>query len=218
MTTQALTQSAVQRRPIRLHHVVAVVMSAALSAIALFDAATHGITGRSSVFSDDSSQQGIATVGGILHGLAYLALAFVLIRERPLFVGRLLRGTRFALLGALALFAGLFLIATPIVFLTTGTAALPEGDTLGVALGILATTAFVGMLVGGVILGLTQIRRATLGLGGRVLIAMAPVFGVTVLLGLMASPWAHPGYLEATFNLGISLIGVGLVARVPSAS
>lgn len=212
MNTLTHGSRAVSAPRLRRHHAIALVTSAGLSAIALFDAVTHGLTGQSSAFADDSAHQGIATFGGVVHGVAYVALAVVLLRERALFTSRLTIGLRYLLLGAFAIFSVLFLIATPLVYLTTGRAALPEDHALSGVLGLVATAAFLAMLLGGTILGLTQVRRASLGLGGRVLIALAPVLGVTVLLGVLAPDWTHPGYLETTLNLGVSLIGVGLVA------
>lgn len=40
---------------------------------------------------------------------------------------------------------------------------------------------------------------------------MLPVFGVTILLQLVATDWAHPAYLETTLHFGIAVLGVDAV-------
>lgn len=202
------------RRPLRRHHLVALVTSTGLSAIALGDAVTHGTTGRYSVFADDSGHERLVVLGSVVHGLAYVALAVVLTREQDLFLAgsRLVRVLRTVLQTSFGLFAALMLVATPVMYLVTGRTTLPEDGALGITAGVVATAAFVGMLLGALLLGLTQVRRPTLGTGGRVLLAMGPVLLLTAALGFLATDWAHPGYLEATLNLGVSLVGVGTVA------
>lgn len=214
MSTQVQTPVTVERRPLRRHHVVALVCSSGLSAIALTDAVTKITTGHSSVFADDSGRERWIVAGSIVHGLAYLALLVCLSRESELFArnGRLLRVLRRVLMASFAIFGVLFLVVSPSLYLLTGRSSVPEDSATGIVTGIFATAAFVGMLLGGVVLGLTQLRRATLGIGGRILVAMAPVLGVTIVLGFLAPDWSHPGYLETTLNLGVSLVGVGLTA------
>jgi hypothetical protein len=214
MSTRVQVPATVEHRPLRRHHVVALLTSAGLSSIALLDALTQGLTGHSSVFADGSGHERTIVAGAVVHGVAYVALAYALLAERDvLSASRLLRVLRRVLTASFVLFAAVFLVTTPLHYLATGRAGLPEDGTLGVVYGIVATVAFVGMLLGGTVLGLTQVRRVTLGLGGRVLVAMAPLFALTVLLGYLAPDWAHPGWLEATLNLGVSLLGVG--ATVP---
>lgn len=215
MTTRTDLPQAVERRPLRRHHIVALALSAGLSAIALFDAGTKVVTGHFSVFADDSGNEPVILAGSLVHGAAYLALLYCLHQERHLFAraSRLLQVVRIALTMAFALFGVSALVMTPVQYLLTGRASFTEEGTAGIVSGIVATVAFVLMLLGGTIAGLTQVRRATLGAGGRILALMAPVFVVTVLLGFLAPDWSHPGYLEATLNLGISLVGVGAVVR-----
>lgn len=211
--TPTPTAESVEHRPPRRHHIVALALSAGLSAIALTDAVTKIVTGHFSVFSDDSTNEPVQLFGTVVHGLAYFALLHCLWREREIFarVSRLLRVLRRMLMAAFAMFGAMALVASPVHFLVTGRTALPEDGVVGVVGGIVATLAFVLMLLGGTIVGLTQ-RRPTLGTGGRILIAMAPVLLVTLLLGFVAPDWAHPGYLEAVLNLGVSLVGVGATA------
>jgi hypothetical protein len=211
MSTRTQPAVTIEHRPLQRHHVVALVTSAGLSSIALFDAATKIVTGHSSVFADDSGHERLIVAGSVVHGVAYVALLFCLYREREVFAdtSRLLRILRSVLMTSFVLFGGLFLVASPLLYLLTGRSSLPEDGAAGIAFGIVATVAFVGMLLGGTLTGLTQLRRPTLGVGGRILVAMAPLFAVTVLLGFLAPDWAHPGYLEAALNLGVSLVGVG---------
>jgi hypothetical protein len=53
-----------------LHHRLALPAALGLSAIAIFDAITHGVTGHWSVFADDSGSAAAQALGAAVHGLA----------------------------------------------------------------------------------------------------------------------------------------------------
>jgi hypothetical protein len=194
------------------HRALAVAGSLGLSAIALTDAMTHGITGHGSVFADDSSHNSVILLGEAVHGLAYVGMALVLWGAGGDFrtYGRVVRGVRLLLVGAFAALAVDMLAMAPVVVLTGG---YEDSPLVGVD-EVFATTAFLAMLLGALALGIATIRRNELGLGGQVLRLMVPVVLATIGLGFVAPDWAHPGYLETTVNFGISLIGVGAVATV----
>ena len=194
------------------HRALAVAASLGLSAIALTDAMTHGITGHYSVFSDESGHNGVIVLGDVVHGLAYAGLAMVLRDAAGTFgrYGRLVRAVRRVLVAAFAVLAVDMIAVTPVLVLTTG---LVDGAGAAVEGGI-ATVTFLAMLLGSLVLGVAVLRRNELGLGGQVLRLMLPVLFLTVGLGFLAPDWAHPGYLETTTNLGIALIGVGVVSQV----
>jgi hypothetical protein len=193
------------------HRALAVAGSLGLSAIALTDAITHGITGHGSVFADDSSHNSVILIGDAVHGLAYVGLALVLRGTGGDFrtYGRVVRGVRRLLVGAFAALAADMLGMAPLVVLTGG---FEDSPLVGVDEAF-ATTAFLAMLLGTLALGIATLRRNELGLGGQVLRLMLPVLLLTVGLGFLAPDWAHPGYLETTTNFGIALIGVGVVTQ-----
>lgn len=187
------------------HHLAALVAATGTSAIALTDAVTHGITGHYSVFSDDSGVRSAVVASGLVHGLTYVALLVVLLRERARFAAsnRVARGARWIVMISLGFLALGFLTLVP--FLN------PRGGDgpVATALNVLVGPAFAGMILGSLVLGLALLRSAALGVGARVLACMLPVLGVTALLGWLAPDWAHPAYLETTLNFGIALLGVG---------
>ena len=56
-----------------IHHKLALIGATVTSALALTDAATHGITGEYSWFADDSGVRAAQVFAAILHGLTYAA-------------------------------------------------------------------------------------------------------------------------------------------------
>ncbi len=191
------------------HHKIALPAAALASCIALFDATTHGLTGGYSWFADDSGVRPVQVLGSLSHGLTYVALCYVLVREATLIAaaGRVQAVLRWILVGSLVLLAAGFLFVAP--FLES-----PEtAGNVGVVLGALMGAGFSGLILGSLILGPLLLRAPALRTGARVLTAMVPVFGVTILLAVVARDWAHPAYLETTLHFGIALLGVDAVRR-----
>ena len=190
-----------------VHHKLALTGAAVTSAIALFDAATHGITGDYSVFSDESGVRPVKVLGDLAHGMTYVALCLVLVREATLIAaaGRVQAVLRRVLVGSLTLLAAGFLLVAP--FLESPDSA------AGTALGVVMSVGFSGMILGSLLIGPLLLRAPGLRIGARVLTAMLPVFGVTILLQFVATAWAHPAYLETTLHFGLALLGVDAVRR-----
>lgn len=191
------------------HHRLALAGAVLTSAIALTDAVTHGLTGGWSPFSEESEATTLVVVGCVVHGLTYAALAGVLVREAPAFAvaNRVARATRVVLL--------LSLVALAVGFLTVVPAMTAYDVTSGALYdvsGIVASLAFLGMILGALVLGLAVMRTRALGIGGQVLALMLPVLGATVLLQVLVPLWAHPAYLETTLQIGLALVGVGATA------
>lgn len=193
------------------HHRLALAGSAALSAIALTDAVTHGLTGHYSFFAEDSGRPGPVVVSYLVHGLAYLALAHVLRREAAAFAvtPRVARAARHILLVCFTVLGVGMSTLAPVTYL----AGLTEGA-LGAIWGLLGLGLLVALLLASAVLGLAVVRRNPLGVGGRVLAGVIPVVLATVALGFLAPGWAHPAYLETTINFGVALLGVGATAAV----
>jgi hypothetical protein len=189
------------------HHTTALIGAALTSTIALSDAIMHGATGRNLLTTDGSRPAGWIVAGDLVHGLTYVALSWVLIAERDLLgrANRWVRILRHLLLASLVLLAAGFVLIDPIVRL----AHLPPGGVAAAVWGGMAGIGFAGMIISCLLLGIAVLRRNPLGYGGRVLGLVVPVLVVTVLLGLAASDWAHPGYVETVIYFGLALIGVG---------
>ena len=195
------------------HHRWALAGATATSAIALTDAVTHGLTGGYSPFSDESDLLALVALGNVVHGLTYVALGAVLIREAARFrsLNRVARGSRWVILASLAVLAVGFIVVAPVISLRN---AYDSGTY--VAFGLVAGPAFFGMILGSLVLGLALLRTQVLGVGARILALMLPVLGLTLLLTSLLPLWAHPAYLETTLHLGLALLGVGAVATQPA--
>ncbi len=191
-------------------HRLALTAATITSCIALADAVTAATTGHFSVFADDSGNTAAVLATSFVHGFTYAALAAVLLQQARHFAGygRVVRGARVVLVAALALLAVAFLVVSPILRLTVAAGGEP------VAWAVVANVAFAGMILSTLTVSLAVLRRNLLGLGGRVLRLLLPVVGLTVLLGVVGSPWAHPAYVETVINVGLALVGAGVGASV----
>ena len=198
----------------RLHHKLALLGATGTSAMALSDAVIHGLTGHSSVLADTSGNAPAQALGALVHGMTYVALSLVLVREAGRFaaVNRVARGCRWVVLMSLATLAPGFVLVAPVLAFTGSDAGTPHA-----IWGAIAGVAFVGMILGSLVLGLALLPSRALGVGARVLALMLPVAGLTALLAWLASGWAHPAYLETTLHFGLATLGLGVAAVLPSA-
>jgi hypothetical protein len=191
------------------HHRLALPAAVGLSAIALFDAVTHGLTGHWSVFADDTDVPAALAVGCVVHGLAYAGGLRVLYAER-----QRLRANRGATVFGWLLFAtfaplaaGFLLLAPFQAYGHFDGAYAVLGPVIGIAFGLqfLAATG----------LGLSLLRHPETGVGSRMLAALPLVMGLTALLALVAPDWAHPAYVETVTIVGAALFGTAVPARRP---
>ena len=198
----------------KLHHKLALLGAAGTSAIALSDAVTHGLTGHYSVFADTSGNAPVQALGDLVHGLTYLALSLVLVREATRFaaLNRVARGCRWVVLVSLATLAPGFVLVAPVLAITGIDAGTPYAIWGGIA-----GVAFIGMILGSLVLGLALLPSRALGVGARVLALMLPVAGLTALIAWLAPAWAHPAYLETTLHFGLATLGLGTAAVLRSA-
>lgn len=192
-------------------HSLALIGATLTSAIALGDAVTHGLTGQSSVFASDSGATAWAVIGGLIHGLTYAALCWVLVGERDRFAtaNRFARALRRVLIFTFAVMAVAFVVAGPILTMTGGSAESPALATFEV----FGTAVFLVMILASLLLGLALLRNHSGGVGARLLAAITPVLAITVLLGFIAPDWTHPGYVETLIHFGVALLGVGVADR-----
>lgn len=186
------------------HHKFALIAGLGLSAIALNDAVTHGLTGHWSVFADEGPTWIVAT-GDVIHGLAYAGGLAVLRAERSR-----IHANRAASIFGWLLFAAFVPLA--VGFLLGGI--VPLRDTLMNAGGPVIGIAFLLQFVAALGLGLSLAKHPETGVGSRILLAVLPVIGLTVLLALVAADWAHPAYVETVTIVGVALLGVS--GRPPS--
>ncbi len=191
-------------------HVVALIGATLTSAIALSDAVMHGATGRNLLSSDNSGHAGWNVAAGLVHGLTYAALSWVLIGERTRLerTNGFVRTLRYVLLASLGVLAAGFVLVAPVLQI----AHVPPTDPRAAAWGWIAGIGFAGMILACLLLGIAVLRSNPLGYGGRLLGLLVPALGVTVLLGFLASDWAHPGYVETIVYFGVALLGVGAAA------
>ena len=196
------------------HHLLALAGCTLVSAIALTDAVTTARTGHNSVFADGPTAVVVAT--SLVHGLTYLALLAVLVRERARFTeaGVVARASRRVLQLCLALLSVVFLAVEPVLRIGGVD---PDADSaVAVGYGIVATTTLLLMFLAGSALGLALLRHNPLGLGGRILGPLLLVVLGTLALGFVAPEWSHPAYAETVINFGIALLGVRVGERVPA--
>jgi hypothetical protein len=200
-----------------IHHRLALVGAAATSSIALSDAITQGVTGHNSIFADTSGVKVAIVFGGLVHGLTYAALAWVLVKEGPAIdaVNRAARVLRRVLMTCLASLSVGFVVIEPL-------RSLFDPPALRTPWGVVASLAFAGMLLSALALGPVLLRQPAMRLGARLLSLMVPLFGVTLLVGMAAPNWGHPAYLETCLNFGVALLGASIPAErhdrfVPSA-
>ena len=196
------------RTPLTTHHKFALTGAIGLSTYALADAVNHGITGENLPYDPMTSPAGWAYFAMLLHGYTYAALAVVLLREKPRFAGtnHVARGTRMVLLFCLAVLATFFGAVAPVSI----AAGHPEWTIVPVFTTV-SSLAFAGLILGSTVLGLALLRDRSLGYGARVLQAMLPAFALMMLVAWVAYDFAHPAYLETDLQVGIALLGVGVV-------
>jgi len=97
----------------------ALAAAVATSAIALYDAAHHGLTGQYSQFSADSAYPNVALLSDVIHGLNYAALAAIMILvSREIGAGRWRRGIGWSLAVLFGIFAVMHLLASPVAAAT----------------------------------------------------------------------------------------------------
>ena len=189
------------------HHVVALIGATLTSAIALSGAVINGTTG-----VEQPLNLGLGWMLAIMlvHGFTYAALSWVLIRERALLerANRFARAVHGVLLASLGVLAIGFVLVAPVMEITKT----PPTGPVGIAWEWIASIGFAGMIISSLLLGVAVLRNNPLGYGGRLLLMLVPVLGVTVLLGFIDSDWAHPGYVETVIHFGVALIGVRAAA------
>lgn len=184
--------------------IAALAGAAGLSAIALNDATTFALTGHYSRASDEFGVNALYLVSGLVHGLAYLAFAGVL----RTFGAAVDGGSRFRRIVRLMLIVALLVLAAGMLVSTTVSAVTGEMLSGDGPYGAVASASFLIHFLGSVALGFGLLRRPGMRLAAWTLIAVLPMIGLTIVLGVLGSPWAHPAYAEALVSFGLAFIGL----------
>lgn len=172
----------------------ALTAAVALSVLSVADAAIRGV-GATPAPWDPEVAAGWVTVGvAALEVVTFASLAAVLtVLGEPIDRGS--RGRRWV---RRALAADLAVLAVGIAASVRVEAEL---------LGIVASVAFLGMFLLGVVLGVMLLRRPGWRAAAALMAAPLVLIPLTFLLEAAAPGWGHPGYAETALYLGIALIG-----------
>ncbi|MFT3873769.1 MAG: hypothetical protein QM714_14185 [Nocardioides sp.] len=197
------------------HHVAALVVVVPLLTALAVDWIITGVTGERTFITDDALSAPlwvhVLLTGGLC--LACAMLIVVLRRERPLFLavqrfGRTLRVCRTILMaGLVAMIAGNGIIYPLLKVFEIDSGPIYNASGLAAFFGLAAT------FLPAMVIGLTQVRRNELGVGGRVLALSVLAVLLTVAVFLFADDWASPVLLTMTVLGGISVVGVGARPR-----
>ena len=181
---------------------VAITAATIYSAMSLYDAVHHGVTGKGSAFSDEYGTTWATIAIGIVAAVSFIANGAILVIERIRIDrgSRLHRWVRRLLVADLAVLAAVFGIGIPLM----GTL---EAVSLDAAVGAVAGVAFASMFILAVALGLCLVRVRELRPSAVLLIAVLPAIGLAIILQAIGSAFAHPAYAETAVYLGIALLG-----------
>lgn len=199
------------------HHVLAATLAGINIIALLVDTAIVATTGEQTFITDDTQGSNVAVLAaGAALGVAFLAMAFVVLRESPRFADarRVVRIARPVLLYGLFFLGGGFLTVYPLQTLTG-----LEEDSMAIQVsGTIAFSALALVFVTALVIGLAVIGRNPLGIGARILGLMVPVIGVTAVLAFVAPSLVSPVYTTMVVLAGVSLIGVRAEAPVRQGS
>lgn len=189
------------------HHVAALVLTTPLVLMLAVDWVVTGLTGERTWVTDDA-QGGPATavLVSVALAAAFAAIFAVLRAERHRLddLGRLGRACRRVLLvGSVGMVIGNGIIHPAFLLADV------EEGVLYDASGAVALAAIACTFLPSLVLGLAQVRRNTLGIGGRLLSLTVPAVLLTVATALVASDWASPVLLTAAVLVGLATVGAG---------
>ncbi len=184
---------------------LAMVGAVATSALAFTDAVTVAVSGQNLVGEADAANLTLLWTG-LVHGLTYVALAWLLVvQRRRIDAGSRVRTvTRWALTASYLLLLPFFLVGVLQVTLTDSTVA-----DLPTLYEVTAGVGFAGMFLSSIVLGFALWRATDLRPASRTLsLGVLAGIGATIALAVVASDWAHPAYAEAAVYLGTALLAL----------
>ena len=207
------------------HHWPAVVLAGTAIVLLVVDRVIAVATGEPTFVTDDSRGSTLSTLAmGVLIGVTFLALGWVVRRESARFVP----ARRPARLARPVLTSGLFLLGIGFLLVTPLQSLLGDEESPAVQVsGLVALLALTAVSLSCLVVGLAVIGHNPLGIGGTVLSALGPVMVATGLLAVIAPELASPVYCTMIVFGGTALIGVrakptaqpdGLETMAPSIS
>lgn len=184
---------------------LALTLAVATSGVAILDAILVGITGRATVFADQSGMSLTLLLVSLLHAAAYVALALLLhVHREPIDADSLVR--RVLRIGLEVSYVLMAVFFGPIVIGTWATggdpADIPDLLNLPAALG------FAGLFLFTIMLGIALLKVPGMRLPALILTGVTAGIGLAILLGALNSDFAHPAYPEALAYIGTALTGV----------
>jgi hypothetical protein len=165
----------------------------ALSAVSIYDAIYHGLTGQGSFASDQGPEWGQLMSSGVLTLTFGLLAAVLVLADRSIDRSRWVRSARRLLIADLAVLAIVF--ATDMML-----------GRIPAALEAVAGVAFLLMFVLGLVLGALLVRTPVHRLPALLMMAPVALIPGMLVLNLIAPGWSHPGYAESTLYIGIALL------------
>lgn len=177
----------------------------ATSGLAFADAVTVAVSGENLIGDDDPAGFTLLWTG-LVHGLTYVVLAWLLLVERR----RIDAGSRVRMVARWGL-TGSYLLLLP--FFLLGVLHMTFTDSTGAELPALyevtAGVGFAGMFLSSVVLGLALWKVTDLRWASRTLsLGVIAGIGFTILLAVVASDWSHPAYAEAAVYLGTAIVAM----------
>jgi hypothetical protein len=196
---------------LRTHHRVALLLVVPLLVAVAADTLYRAVTGDPTFVTDNTV--GPAGVGFLVSGwiaAALVSLAWVLRNESQAFAAAraVARGTRRMLMVALPVLGVGLVVSGPLL-----TALYVDSGPVYDASGLVGAACSAICVLGSVVLGLTQLRRNVLGLGGRLLLLIVPAALLTAVLAITVPAAASPVFPFAAMLGGLATVGVGASAR-----
>lgn len=176
--------------------------AAGVSAIALGDAVTMGLTGDNLV-DENGGVNAFFVLVGLVHAFAYVAFAATLREQRALVDS----GSRFRRVLRVVLTASLVVMAAGMgggAIYGAVTGDVPDHSIYNAVGG----TAFGLMFLGSIVLGLSLLRVHELRLAAWTLTGILGAFVLVIVLDAAGSRWAHPAYLEVLAAFGLAFIAL----------
>ena len=181
----------------------ALLVAILISAYSLAEAVAAGLTGHPMLDPDAGPAVARGVVGLLLTGTFTLSVAVLHEQSARIDAGsrprRWLRRLLQADLGVCAAVAAVTVALIPV----------PDNASIDAILGAVGGVAFLLAFVLGAALGLTTlVRRPELRAGAICLAAIAVLVPITIVMGVLHSPWTHIAYAETALYIGIALLAL----------
>ena len=178
----------------------ALVVAVLISAYSIAEAVAVGLTGQPMLDPEAGPKVALATVGLLL--TLTFALSAAVLRQQG---ARLDAGSRPRRWLRRVLQVDLA-VGAAVGAITVALTPFPRSGSIEEMLGAVGGVAFILAFVLGAALGLSLIRRPELRPAAVCLSAIAALIPLTILMGILQSPWGHIAYTETALYIGIALL------------